>query len=318
MTVGDLPFMNRFATLLLAAVLSTILVSSASQRAFAHTFQGGDTAEFLTMVEIIKSETSLAAGNLSDKDVAKDHVEHATDALTNSTIKEIAEKNERLSKDLPASLESLAKAVDSGASVSEVNQNVKALGDLLDETVSVRIEKAQLTNSTVRAVIVSNLVNEALEHYGEAIGFEGNMTDMSHLQMSNSSNSGEQMSNSSGMSMSSSNTKIVSVANYQSAQAFAKRAQDLYTQIKPQAISGTETATKSLDSAFPEFIQAIDNKASAQDLMNIGHIKIHPSLMMAYNLQVVPEFPLPLLILLPVLAAIVMIGRFRLLPGSPR
>lgn len=310
--------MNRFATLLLAAVLSTILISSASQRAFAHTFQGGDTGEFLTMVEIIKSETSLAAGNLSDKDVAKDHVEHATEALTNSTIKEIAEKNERLSKDLPASLESLAKAIDSGASASQVNQNVKALSDLLDETVSVRIEKAQLTNSTVRAVVVSNLVNEALEHYGEAIGFEGNMTDMSPMQMSNSSNSGAQMSNSSGMSMSSGNIKIVSVANYQSAQAFAKRAQDLYTEIKPQAISGTETATRGLDSAFPEFIQAIDNRASAQDLMNIGHVKIHPNLMMAYNLQVVPEFPLPLLILLPVLGAIVVIGRSRLLPGSPR
>ena len=141
------------------------------------------------------------------------------------------------------------------------------------------------------------------------------MTDMSNMQMSNSS---MQMGNSSGMSMSSSNTKIVSVANYQSAQAFAKRAQNLYTEIKPQAINGTETATKNLDSAFPEFIQAIDNKASAEDLMNIGHVKIHPNLQVAYNLQVVPEFPLPLLVLLPVLGAIVAIGRFRLLPGGSR
>lgn len=309
--------MNKLAALLLAAMISVAIISYSGQHAFAHTFQGGDTATFLTMVEVIKSETSLAANNLSNKDVAKDHVQHATEALTNSTIKEIAERNQRLSKDLPASLDSLGKAIDSGASQTQVNQNVQALSNLLDETVSIRIEKAQLTNSTVKAVMVSNMVNEALDHYGEAIGFKGNMTDMSSMQMSNSSNSNMQMSNSSGMSMgSSSNTTVVSLAPYQSAQAFARKAQQIYNEIKPQAINGTGNATKVLDSAFPDFIKAIDNKASAQDLMNIAHVRIHPNLQVAYNLQVVPEFPLPLLILLPALGAIVAIRRFRLMPGN--
>ncbi|MEO9295001.1 MAG: hypothetical protein ABI347_05320 [Nitrososphaera sp.] len=309
--------MNRFATLLLAAVISTVLISYSGQRAFAHTFQGGDSAEFLTMVQIIKSETSLAASNLDDKDTAKDHVEHAAEALTNSTLKELAERNERLAKDLPASLESLDAAIDSGADASQVNQNVKSLSDLLDEAVTVRIEKVQLDNSTVKAVVVSNLVNEALEHYGEAIGFEGNMTDMSNMTMSDSHSTGN---NSTGMSSmgSDSNVTVVSVANYQSARAFAQKAQELYQEIKARAINGTETATQNLDSAFPDFIKAIDSKASAQDVMNIAHARIHPNLMVAYNLQVVPEFPLPLLMLLPVLGAIIAIGRFRLLPGGSR
>jgi hypothetical protein len=315
--------MNRFATLLLAAVISAVLVSYSGQRAFAHTFQGGDSAEFLTMVQIIKSETSLAASNLDDKDTAKDHVEHASEALTNSTIKELAERNERLAKDLPASLESLGAAIDSGADASQVNQNVQSLSDLLDEAVTVRIEKVQLDNSTVKAVVVSNLVNEALEHYGEAIGFEGNMTDMSNMTMSDSGGSHmtNSSSSSSGMSMgseSSNNVTVVSVANYQSAHAFAQKAQELYQEIKTRAINGTETATQNLDSAFPDFIKAIDDKASAQDVMNIAHVRIHPNLQVAYNLQVVPEFPLPLLMLLPVLGAIIAIGRFRLLPGGPR
>lgn len=299
--------MNRFGTLLVAALVAAVLVSYSGQRAFAHTFQGGDSAEFLTIVQVIKSETFLAANNLDDTDVAKDHIEHAAESLTNSTISELAERNERLAKDIPASLESLDAAVGSGADAAQVNQNVKALSDLLDEAVTVRIEKAQLSNSTVSAVVVSNLVNEALEHYGEAIGYEGNMTDMSNMQMTNSSS----MSN--GMSME--NTTIVSVANYQSAQAFAGIAQKLYQEIKPQAANGTAAAVASLDSAFPDFAKAIDDKASAQDLMNIAHVKIHPNLQVAYNLQVVPEFPLPLLVLLPVLGAIIAIGRFRLIPG---
>jgi hypothetical protein len=295
--------MKRVSALLLVAMISAGMASFTGQRAFAHTFQGGDSAEYLTMVEIIKSETSLAANNLSDKDVAKDHVEHATEALTNSTIKELGERNERLSKDIPASLESLGKAIESGAGASAVNQNVKTLSDLLDESVQVRIEKTQLNNSTVQAVVVSNLVNEALEHYGEAIGYKGNMTDMSSM---NTTESG-----SSGMSMEPRNTTIVSTANYQSAQAFAKRAQEMYQQIRSKAISGSDDALKKIDGAFPDFISAIDKKASAMDVMKIAHLQIHPNLMTAYNLQVVPEFPLPLLVLIPVLGAIVAIGRFR-------
>jgi hypothetical protein len=319
-------------TIILIAAAPTVFPLS---KAFAHTFQGGENAEFLTMVQVIKVETSLAGENISDPDIAADHVEHATEALTDSAIDEIAEKNKRIAQELPASIEDLQAAIESEADAETIRQNVETISDLLDEAVQVRIESSQVTNSTVQAVVVANLVNEALEHYGEAVGFEGNMTDMSSMDMSMTgmSDSGMQMSNSSdsqtaeegGMSMQSMNgssmggnemsttaTTIVSVANHQSAKAFAEKAFELYQDISPQALEGTESAVQALDEAFPEFIDAIDTQASAMDLMNIGHTKIHPNLMTAYNLQVIPEFPLPLLVTLPALAGAVLYGRFKM------
>lgn len=269
--------MNKttIATVLFA---SAILLGSAValgpvNRAYAHTFHGNENADYLTMVQQIKVETSLAGNNTSDKEVANDHMEHAAESLSNSTLKEIAERNERIATDLPGSIEQLKTAINSGASASEVKQDVQAVSDLLDESVDVRIEKAQTTNATIQATVVANLVNEALEHYGEAVGFKGNMTDMSSMANNNST------SGAAG-----STATVVSVANYQSSLAFAQKAQELYQQVKPKAISGTDNAIKELDSAFPALVNAVKDKASPMEIMQIAHVRIHPNLMTAFNL----------------------------------
>lgn len=264
----------------LAVFASAILLGSAIalgpvNRAYAHTFHGNENVDFLTLVQQIKVETSLAGNNTSDKEVADHHIEHATEALTNSTLKEIAEKNQRIATDLPSSIEQLKTAIGSGASADEVKQDVQTVSDLLDEAVQVRIERSQVTNTTIQATVVANLVNEALEHYGEAVGFEGNMTDLSAMQPGNNS----------GMQAKTAAT-VVSVPNYQSAQAFAEKAQELYQQIKSKALPGTDNAVNGLDGAFPAFVKAIKDKASPMEIMQIGHVRIHPNLMTAYNLQV--------------------------------
>jgi hypothetical protein len=286
--------MNRASVLLFAAVMSAALVLYPGQRALAHTFSGDESATFLTMIEEIRVQTMLAQ-NSDDPELAAHHAEHAAEALTDDAIEELAEKNERIATDLPASLEELESAAEAGEGVEQIAGDIDSL---LGEAVDVRIEPDQLTNSTIRALVVANLVDEALVHYGEAVGFEGNMTDMSSMNMTDS-----------GMSME--DHEIVSDVDHQSAVAFANRAQELYGQIKQDAIEGSTDAVAELDAAFPEFVSAIDEGAPAMDVMNIAHVRLHPSLMAAYDLQVIPEFPLPLLLLIPLLAAVVLIGRFR-------
>jgi hypothetical protein len=286
--------MNRASVLLFAAVMSAALVLYPGQRALAHTFSGDESATFLTMIEEIRVQTMLAQ-NSDDPELAAHHAEHAAEALTDDAIEELAEKNERIATDLPASLEELESAAEAGEGVEQIAGDIDSL---LGEAVDVRIEPDQLTNSTIRALVVANLVDEALVHYGEAVGFEGNMTDMSSMNMTDS-----------GMSME--DHEIVSDVDHQSAVAFANRAQELYGQIKQDAIEGSTDAVAELDAAFPEFVSAIDEGAPAMDVMNIAHVRLHPSLMAAYDLQVIPEFPLPLLLLIPLLAAVVLVGRFR-------
>jgi hypothetical protein len=134
------------------------------------------------------------------------------------------------------------------------------------------------------------------------------MTDMSSMNMTDSGMSDG------GMSME--DQEVVSEVDHQSAVAFAARTQELYGQIKQDAVEGSSEAVQALDSAFPEFVSAIDAGAPPMDVMNIAHGRLHPNLMVAYDLQVIPEFPLPLLLLLPLLAAVVVIGRLRQKPNG--
>jgi thiamine phosphate synthase YjbQ (UPF0047 family) len=309
--------MKRVGALLLVAMISAGVVSFTGQRAFAHTFGGDESASFLAMVEVIKLQTSLVQSNLNNSTLAEAHADHAAEALTNSTLKEINERNQRLAKELPAALEGLKTAAKSGKSKADVDQIATHLNSLLAETTTIRIEKSQLTNSTVQALVVVNLLNEVEEHYAGAHGIEE--------EKSNSTSGGSMsMGENSTMSNSTQNTNsteskgspnIVDEADYQSAKAFAARTQELYGQIKSKALSNATDAVSKLDKGFSDLVKAVDGKASNDDVDSIIHGEIHPNLMIAYNLQVVPEFPLPLLVLIPVLGAIVAIGRFRMKPS---
>lgn len=274
--------------------------------AYAHTFQGGESAEFLTMTQVIEIEATLAAENAADPEIAGEHMEHAGEELTDEVLAEIAERNERIARDLPASFEELESAIGSGD--GDVSQRLDALNNLLSEAVTVRIESDQLNNSTIKAVVVANLVNEALEHYGEAIGFEGNMTDMSTMNMTDSGVESESMGGMQG-SMEGP-VEVVSEANYQSSLAFAQRAEELYAEIKGDALQGTDDAVAKLDAGFPDFVSAIEANATAMEVMRVAHADIHPNLMVAYDLQVIPEFPLPLLLLIPAITGAIIYGRF--------
>lgn len=310
--------MNAAVSVTLAVFASAILLGSSvflgpANRAYAHTFVVGESAEFLTMVQVIEVESRLAAENAADAEIAAEHMEHAGEQLDEHVLEEIAERNERIATDLPASLEGLQTAIDSGASAEDLGQQVDDLTNLLGEAVSVRIEPDQLGNSTIRAVVVANVVNEALEHYGEAVGFEGNMTDMSAMNMTGMESEGSMsgsMDSEGSMGGMEGPAEIVSEANYQSSLAFAQRAEELYAEIKAEAIEGTDDAVGALDASFPEFTSAIDGRASAMEVMRVAHMDIHPNLQVAYNLQIIPEFPLPLLLLIPAMAGAILYGRF--------
>lgn len=89
-----------------------------------------------------------------------------------------------------------------------------------------------------------------------------------------------------------------------------QRAQEKYGEIRANAIEGTEDAVGKLDSAFPDFVAVIENKGTAMEVMRGAHVDIHPNLMVAYDLQVIPEFPLPLLLLIPAMAGAILYSRF--------
>ena len=261
---------------ILGFILLLAFNSNANHFIFGHTFSGDESASFLTIVEMIKIESQLAQKNLaSNATNAKEHAEHTTEHLTANNTKEINERNPRLATELNNTLSDFVKTFESKSpSESDVKDKVSNISDLLSEVVSARIDKEQLNNVTVKALVVNDLVGEGLEHYGSALG----MNESSHAENKTSaSNATENGSNETA--------KIVDNADYQSAQAAMTRAIDMYNEIKP---SGNTNSTE-LGNSLNSLKDKIDSKSAFDQADKLVDEKITPLLKGIFKLSLAEE-----------------------------
>lgn len=281
--ISFMPYDLQFALVLL--VLASSFIFQASHLAYGHTFSSSESAEFLSLVDQIRAETALVTINLEDNNatLAQAHTEKASTLLTNNTLDEIREVNNRIADSLESSLEQLEENVTSLASVMQgqqqvpqdriqtINDTAISLNDILAEAVTVRIESEQQNNATTWAMVLADLVNVVLSNYGNATGAPFDLTNMSNLagmegmemdhsgnmtmttmnedQMQISSNSSDNnimtMTANATSAMSSMTTTIVDASAYQSAQYLANNTTlQLFNDVlKPLTISSNETST---------------------------------------------------------------------------
>jgi hypothetical protein len=244
------------ALLLAAMMVGGLAYASAGQRAFAHNFSGDESAAFLANVDAIKVQLMLVGGNYAgNPDSAKMHADHASEHLGAADIKEITEKNQRLGTDLPAALEKLKTSVAGKSPRSDIVQQIKDINGMLDETVTVRIDNSQLSNSTVSALVFANLVNEILESYQGAYGMSDEDNNSGSMNMTDSS-----MNHTSSTAMAS--DKIVNMASYQSANWLALKASSMYYKLNLVAPSGSDASMTKLRAGLDELKSAIGSQAS--------------------------------------------------------
>lgn len=300
------------ALVLVSMICAGAVYAVPSQQAFAHEFSGDESASFLALVESIKVELDLVQRNLaSNITLAEKHAEHGHEHLDEDIIEEISERNKRLGSSLPAALEDLHDSV-ANSTAQQVQIKVQNINNLLAETVTVRVESDQLSNSTVWALVIANMADGVIGHYGAAYGMEteegehghdegaDNMTETSS-EMGEGNMSGDNMTMSEGNS-----TTIVDTASYQSAQGLANRTQALFNdQVKELAPDNSTQAVADLEAGLEHLKQAIDNREPFMDVETIVHSEVHPNLQSAFNLQVIPEFPLPMLLVIPAIAGII-------------
>jgi len=229
-----------------------------------HTFSGDESASFLAGVAMAKIELKLAADQaVSNATNAKEHADHLTEHITANDTKEIKERNPRLAADLDNTLKDFVNVIDSESPAeSEVKDKVSNITDILSEVVSARIDKEQLDNVTVKALVVNDLVGESLEHYGSALG----MAEEGHDENESNSTASEHTESENNETVS-----IVNEADYQSAQAAVSRAIELYNEIKPTGDSNSSQLADSLNllkskidskSHFDEIDKTVDEKVS--------------------------------------------------------
>jgi hypothetical protein len=114
--------------------------------------------------------------------------------------------------------------------------------------------------------------------------------------------------------MSEGSDTIVNEVHYQSAQGLAARTQTLFSdQVKELAPANSTEFVADLEAGLDHLIQAIDNREPFEDVEVIVHSEVHPNLQSAFNLQVIPEFPLPMLLVIPAIAGIIVATRINAL-----
>ncbi|MGC2570711.1 MAG: hypothetical protein WA364_04295 [Candidatus Nitrosopolaris sp.] len=260
----------------------------------AHTFSENENALFLTMINKIKAETQLAAYNFSNNTKQTQYHANAAEALftqndpvVNTTwTSEISERNPRITTDLVHSLNDLkTTATSSSYNSSTVQSKVTNIVNLLDEAVSVRIGKDLLDNPKTQALVLANLANEIYNSYGNALGLPSNMVaNMAGMSMSSK---GSSSGNGSAMNaMNQSPATIKNLTAYQTAESLAAVAQQVFDKnLKPIATANATNSNSNVANYLNQLKNAINNKSSFMNLMELIHVKLHPTLISAYNLR---------------------------------
>lgn len=292
--------------------------------AFGHTFSPNESASFLSFVDQIQVESELVQTNLANDStsLAQEHAKKAGSLLTSNITTEIAEENQRVANELTRAINDLQDISLSPQQVGSIDQLVSDIDSILGEAESARIEQEDLENATIQALAFADLVNSILENYGNAYAVDFDMTNMSNMVMNGQSNNNMStmtMSNMdtngndndsnkemNSMNMSSSSTvvgmdvgggegsesginsssSLVNLTDYQSAQALAAKALEIFnTELRPIAPNNSSALLTNLENGLTDLNASIRNKASPMDIMMIVHTQIHPNILQAFNLR---------------------------------
>jgi hypothetical protein len=169
-------------------------------------------------------------------------------------------------------------------------------------------------NSTTQPLAFADLVDSILINYGNAYAVDFDMINMTNMAImggnssdmmimsgiaddnnSNSNNGNSMNMDSMNISSSSSfmnmdnktdrNYSLVDITDYQSAQALATKALEIFnTKLKPIAPNNSSAFITNLENGLTELSDLIQRKVSPLDIMMIVHMQVHPNLLEAFNL----------------------------------
>lgn len=144
-------------------------------------------------------------------------------------------------------------------------------------------------NTPVNPMRFVEVVDNILRNYGDAYDVNFDMTDMAYMTLANNSHSMDMTNKSDKDSKNGiENSSFENVADYQTAEELSSKLLEIFQEkLKPlMANKESSSYSKVLEDGIIELINSIKNKDSPRDIMMIVHTKIHPSLVSAFNLQI--------------------------------
>ncbi len=277
--------------------------------AFAHEFVQNSDADLIAKIQEFKVESKLMANNISNSTLAKWHMAKSQQYWGSNETGNLSQTDSNLANQISTSVNDLYSLVgQENADPTTANQKADALNQLLDQAESEQVSSSSQNNATIQALATVGVLTEVLKDYGNAIGSKVDLTNMDNMNMSGTSNM-QGMSGMSGMSGMQS-TPIVNMAAYQSAQALTSTAYTMLNNTQSIAPSNATSYLNKAGTGLGELKQKIDSQGSGNDVMIIVHLQIHPNLISAFNIEAVPEFPMPVMLVLVSFVGIVIASKF--------
>jgi hypothetical protein len=298
---------KRITVSLIGIMLTGLLLAHPT---FAHNFVQNSNAELIAKIKEFKTESNLIASNISNGTLIQWHITKSQEYWGTNEINGLSQINSTLANNVSTAIDYLySLSGQQNADPTVASQKANALNQMLDQAESEEISSADQNNATIQSLALVGVLNEALKDYGTAVGSTVDLTNMANMNMSSmamgSSSSGNSMQGMSGMS----STHIVDVAAYQSSQALTDTAQIMFNNLRSSVPSSASPYLDKTSNALMDLKQAINSKESGNDIMTIVHMQIHPNLISAFNVQAVPEFPLPILLIVISFIGIVVMSR---------
>lgn len=258
----------------ISILLGLVFFQIPTKLAYAHTFSGNESAAFIATVGVLRTEIRLINSTVAtNSSQANEHAKIAVQHLSTNDTSELGERNKRIATDLPQDLSQLQNmtanlSTTNATGIAAVKQKVSDTDALLGEALSVRVEPTQLTNATVYGTAVTDLLNETLERYGEALGIGANTS--SSATMENASMS---------------NAKIVDYADYQSTKGLVNMTSETFNKTKSLVANTANTnALSKIDTDLNQLKNMIDNMTSYSQVTTFVYNTIYPDLNSALNL----------------------------------
>lgn len=102
---------------------------------------------------------------------------------------------------------------------------------------------------------------------------------------------------------------ILSLADYQSSQALASIAGAQFANLRDLAPEDKPEIVGELGKAIDSLKTVVDSKSPIEDVEILVHGEIHPRLQAIFNLQVVPEFPYPVMLVVASISGVIIVTR---------
>jgi hypothetical protein len=298
---------KRVAVSLIVIMITGLLFA---HPAFAHNFVQNSDADLIAKIQEFKTESNLITNNLSNSTLTNWHISQSQQYWGANEMSSLYQKDSTLANNLSTSINDLySLSGQSNTDPVTAMQKANTLNQILDQAESEEINSSDQNNATIQSLAIIGVLNAVLKNYGDAIGSKVDLTNMSNMDMGGM-NMGSSSSISSGsMSGMSSNT-IVNVAAYQSAQALTDTVRSMFNNLKSMTPSSSSPYLDKIGNELVDLKQAINSKESGNDVMTIVHMKIHPDFISGFNIQVIPEFAAPILLVIISVMGTIIISRF--------